>query len=170
MPLSTFYFSWFGTISLVLTDRHFSFMDILPASFLDIGALNKLEHACFDQDAWPFLDLLAVLTFSDVVRLKAVEDGQMIGFVAGDPHPSQGFSWIATIGVLPEYQRKGIGRQLLRACEAQLKTPRVRLSVRASNAGAIRLYEQEGYYRANVWQAYYNDGESALIMEKEREI
>ena len=170
MPLSTFYFSWFGTISLVLTDRHFSFMDILPASFLDIGALNKLEHACFDQDAWPFLDLLAVLTFSDVVRLKAVEDGQMIGFVAGDPHPSQGFSWIATIGVLPEYQRKGIGRQLLRACEAQLKTPRVRLSVRASNAGAIRLYEQEGYYRANVWQAYYNDGEAALIMEKEREI
>lgn len=145
-------------------------MDILPASFLDLGALNKLERACFDKDAWPFLDLLAVLTYSDVTRLKAVEDVQMVGFIAGDPHPAQGFSWIATLGVLPEYQHKGIGRALLRACEAQLKTPRVRLSVRASNDGAIRLYEQEGYCRADVWQAYYNDGEAALIMEKEREI
>ncbi|MBI1793863.1 MAG: GNAT family N-acetyltransferase [Chloroflexi bacterium] len=168
IPLSIFYIPSFGTINPIWTMKFP--MDILPASFLDLGALNKLERACFDKDAWPFLDLLAVLTYSDVIRLKAVDDGQMIGFVAGDPHPSQGFSWIATIGVLPEYQRKGIGRQLLRACEAQLKTPRVRLSVRASNAGAIRLYEQEGYHRADVWQAYYNDGEAALIMEKEREI
>ena len=145
-------------------------MEIEPASFLDLNALNKLEHACFEKDAWPFLDLVAVLTFPDVIRLKAVEDGKMIGFVAGDPHPSDGFSWIATIGVMPKYRRRGIGRGLLRACESQLKTPRVRLSVRASNDGAIRLYEQEGYARADVWQSYYNDGEAAIVMEKARGI
>ncbi len=146
-------------------------MEITTASFLDIGALNKLEHVCFEKDVWPFLDLIAVLTFPDVIRLKAVDEhGKMIGFVAGDPHPSEGFSWIATIGVLPEYRRHGIGRDLLRACESQLKTPRVRLSVRASNDGAIRLYEQEGYHRVDVWQSYYNDGEAAIVMEKAREI
>ena len=32
------------------------------------------ERACFGKDAWPLLDLIAVLTFVDVVRLKAVED------------------------------------------------------------------------------------------------
>ena len=145
-------------------------MEIVTASLLDLNALSKLEHACFEKDAWPFLDLLAVLTFPDVVRLKAVEDGQMIGFVAGDPHPSEGFSWIATIGVAPENRRHGIGRSLLRACERKLKTPRIRLSVRASNDGAIRLYEQEGYHRIEVWQSYYNDGEAAIVMEKERAI
>jgi len=146
-------------------------MKIITASFLDIGALNKLEHACFEKDAWPFLDLIAVLTFPDVIRLKAVnDDGDMIGFVAGDPRPSEGFSWIATIGVAPEFRRRGIGRDLLRACEAQLKTPRVRLSVRASNDGAIKLYEQEGYQRVDVWQSYYNDGEAAVVMEKTRGI
>ena len=92
----------------------------------------------------------------------------MIGFVAGDPHPSEGFSWIATIGVAPEYRRRGIGRELLRACEAKSTTPRIRLSVRASNDGAIRLYEQEGYQRIEVWQNYYNDGEAAIVMEKQR--
>jgi ribosomal protein S18 acetylase RimI-like enzyme len=143
-------------------------MEIISASLRDLNALRKLERICFEKDAWPLLDLLAVLTFPDVVRLKAMEDGLMVGFVAGDPRPAQGFSWIAIIAVLPDYRHKGIGRALLLACEAQLKTPRVKLSVRASNQAAINLYEQQGYYTADVWNGYYNDGENAIVMEKLR--
>jgi ribosomal-protein-alanine N-acetyltransferase len=141
-------------------------MEIISATIRDLNALRKLERICFEKDAWSLFDLIAVLTFPDVVRLKAVEDDQMVGFVGGDPRPSQGFSWIATIGVLPDYQRKGIGRTLLHACEAQIKTPRLRLSVRASNQAAINLYEQEGYRSMDVWKGYYNDGENAIVMEK----
>ena len=144
-------------------------MEIISATIRDLNSLRKLEQACFEKDSWPLFDLVAVLTFPDVVRLKAMEDGQMIGFVAGDPRPSQGFSWIATIGVLPEYRRQGIARDLLHACEAQLKTPRLRLSVRASNQAAITLYEQEGYHTTDIWKAYYDDGENAIVMEKSRQ-
>ncbi len=143
-------------------------MDILPASFLDLTSLQRLEHACFDEDRWPFLDLMAVLTFPDVVRLKAVMDGRMVGFVAGDLRRSKGFSWIATIAVLPEYQRRGIGRALLATCESKLTTPRVRLCLRADNAAALRLYEREGYQRVDVWRGYYKDRGDALVMEKVR--
>jgi ribosomal-protein-alanine N-acetyltransferase len=143
-------------------------MEIKPATIRDLNALRNLERACFGKDAWHLFDLIAVLTFSDVVRLKAVEDDQMIGFIAGDPRPSQGFSWIATFGVLPAYQRRGIGRSLLHACETQLKTPRLRLSVRSSNQAAITLYEQEGYRTTDIWKAYYDDGENAIVMEKSR--
>ena len=141
-------------------------MEIIPASIRDLNALRKLENICFEKDAWPLFDLIAVLTFPDVVRLKAMDNDQMVGFVAGDPRPSQGFSWIATIAVLPEYRQMGVGRALLRACEAQLKTPRLKLSVRVTNQKAINLYEQEGYRRMDIWKAYYNDGENALVMEK----
>ncbi|MFL7870847.1 MAG: GNAT family N-acetyltransferase [Anaerolineales bacterium] len=141
-------------------------MEIIPATIRDLNALRKLERICFERDSWPLFDLIAVLTFPDVVRLKAVENNRMVGFVAGDPRPSQGFSWIATIAVLPEYRRNGIGRSLLHACEAQLKTPRLRLSVRASNQAAITLYEQEDYRTMDIWKAYYNDGENAIVMEK----
>lgn len=143
-------------------------MDILPATLRDVGPLRGLEQACFDRDAWSLLDLIAVLTFPEVVRLKAVEDGRMIGFVAGDPRPSQGFAWIATIGVHPEYQRRGIGRALLRACEARLTLPRIRLTVRMSNSAAIALYEQEKYRTAEIWKGYYSDGEDGIVMEKDR--
>jgi ribosomal-protein-alanine N-acetyltransferase len=141
-------------------------MEIISANIRDLNALRKLETICFEKDVWPLFDLIAVLTFPDVVRLKAMEDHRMVGFIAGDPRPSQGFSWIATIAVLPEYRRKGIGRSLLHTCEAQLKTPRLKLSVRASNQAAITLYEKEGYRTMDIWKAYYNDGENAIVMEK----
>lgn len=141
-------------------------MKILSASLRDLSALYKLEHTCFDHDAWSLFDLVAVLTFPDVVRFKAVVNEKMAGFVAGDPRPSQGFSWIATIGVMPEFQRRGIARALLRSCESHLKTTRVRLTVRASNQKAIALYEAEGYTTVDVWKNYYNDGENAIMMEK----
>ena len=143
-------------------------MDILSATFFDLGSLQHIERACFDKDAWPLLDLIAVLSFPNVVRLKAVMDGQMVGFVAGDPRDAQGFSWIATIAVLPHLQRQGIGCALLHACESKLTTPRVRLCVRTDNGGAIRLYEQVGYQRVDVWRNYYKDHGDALVMEKAR--
>ena len=141
-------------------------MEITTASLRDQGALRKLEHACFDKDAWPLLDLIAVLTFPEVIRLKAMVDGQMVGFVAGDPRPRDGWAWIATIGVDPGYQRRGIGRALLRACEDKLNVPRVRLTVRLSNTGAIAMYEKEGYATFDIWKTYYNDGEDGMVMEK----
>ena len=143
-------------------------IEIVPATLLDLPSLRYLEKICFSQDAWGLFDLMAVLTFPDVIRLKAVDEGEMIGFIAGDPRPSKGVSWIATVGVLPEYRRKGIGRALLHRCEDQLQTMRVRLSVRISNENAIQLYRQEGYQTINIWEKYYNDDTDAVVMEKSR--
>jgi ribosomal-protein-alanine acetyltransferase len=141
-------------------------MEIQTASLRDLSALRRLEQACFEKDAWPLLDLMAVLTWSEVIRLKAVENGELIGFVAGDPRSSEGATWVATIGVHPRYQRRGIGRMLLRACEQKTKLPRMRLTVRMSNQPAISLYEKEGYHSVDIWKRYYNDGEDGLVMEK----
>ena len=143
-------------------------MDIFPASLRDLGPLRHMEQACFPKDAWPLLDLMAVLTWPEVIRLKAVVAGRMVGFIAGDPRRTEGMGWIATVGVLPEYRRQGIARALLRECEKRLHTARLRLCVRLENTGAIRLYEQEGYRRVGTWTKYYNDGGDALVMEKEQ--
>ena len=142
--------------------------EIIPVTLRDLNALRNLEKLCFPQDAWGILDLVAVLTMPRVIRLQAVDEGKMVGFIAGDPRMSQGFSWIATVGVLPDYRRKGIGRALLHRCEDQLPTARVRLSVRISNENAIQLYRHEGYQTINIWEKYYNDGSDAVVMEKSR--
>ena len=92
----------------------------------------------------------------------------MVGFIAGDIRDHQKVSWIATIGVLPEYRGRGLGSQLLEACEKLLPSTSIKLCVRISNESAIRMYRKFGYNVANTWQRYYQDGEDALVMEKIR--
>jgi ribosomal protein S18 acetylase RimI-like enzyme len=140
--------------------------EIEPASLRDLGALRHIEQVCFPKDAWPLMDLIGVLTFPGVVRLKAVNGKQMVGFIAGDIRRMEGVAWIATVAVLPEYRERGVGSALLKACEAQIPVKRIRLCVRLSNEVAIRLYEKFGYTKVGEWTRYYQDGESALVMEK----
>ncbi len=140
--------------------------NIETATWRDLNALRHLEQVCFPKDAWPIWDLVGVLTVSNVVRLKTVLDGKMVGFIAGDWRRSDNVAWISTVGVLPEYRCQGIGRALIAACEQRLGGRIIRLSVRSSNQQAIRLYESLGYHRLGTWPEYYQGGEDALVMEK----
>jgi ribosomal-protein-alanine N-acetyltransferase len=137
-----------------------------PATWRDLGSLRILERICFPLDVWPLWDMIGVLTFPGVVRLKATREGEMAGFIAADIRRAENSAWIATLGVLPVYRRQGIATALLRACEAELRVPQVRLSVRASNQAALRLYSQFGYKQNGIWSGYYSDGEDALVLEK----
>lgn len=141
---------------------------IVPSTLRDIRAVRALEKVCFGRDAWGYSELLFVYAAIGAVRLKAVEGGRLIGFVCGDPRPADGFAWISTIGVHPDYRRRGIGANLLAECEARLEEPRLRLTVRAGNAPAITLYEQFGYEEVDRWPGYYADGETGIVMEKSR--
>lgn len=139
---------------------------IEPATWRDLNALRHLEQVCFPKDAWPLWDLIGVLTLPNVLRLKAVEKGRMIGFIAADIKPHEQMAWIATIGVLPDFQGRGLGRALLNRCEQHLEPFIIRLNVRTSNQNAIQLYLASGYQKVGVWPDYYSDGEEALVMEK----
>jgi ribosomal-protein-alanine N-acetyltransferase len=128
-----------------------------------------IERACFGRDAWPWIDVLASLALPGAVRLKAQVGDRMIGFALGERWAGRDQGWIASLAVHPEFQRRGIGRRLLQACEQALATPRVRLTVRASNHPALELYRRAGYQPVAVWRRYYADGEDGQVMEKARE-
>ena len=138
------------------------------ASLRDLAALRHVEQVCFPKDAWPLMDLIGVLTFPGVIRLKAMNGKQMVGFIAGDVRRLEGVAWISTVGVLPEFRGRGVGSALMAACEEKITVGRIRLCVRISNDTAIRLYEHLGYLRVGEWSRYYQDGESALVMEKKK--
>jgi ribosomal-protein-alanine N-acetyltransferase len=142
---------------------------IQPAGWRDFRQVLQLERACFEHDAWPWIDILAALTFPDTVPLKAVEAGLVVGFAIGDRRRREGMGWIASIGVHPDWRRRGLARRLLRACEASLGTLHVRLTLRASNTSALLLYQSSGYVDAGRWRNYYRDGEDAIVMEKSLE-
>lgn len=140
---------------------------IQTAVWRDYSALNQLEKACFSaQDHWPFWDLLGALTLPGLVRLKAVANERMIGFIGAERDALRRRGWVTTLAVLPAFQRQGIARALLAQCEVELGMPAVRLSVRASNTSAVSLYQSAGYAMVDQWKKYYVGGETALIFEK----
>jgi N-alpha-acetyltransferase 10/11 len=139
---------------------------IQSANWRDLFQLGALEKVCFEADAWPLLELMGVLTFPGVVRLRALADESMVGFIAGDPRRAENTGWILTLGVLPLWRRKGIAYDLLSTCERQMKMPTVRLTVRRNNQSAINLYEKMAYHQVDIWSRYYRDGEDGLVLEK----
>ena len=140
--------------------------DILPVSLRDLRQVVRVERECFLDDVWPLIDILSVLIFPGIIRLKAEVADQVVGFAAAEVR--SGVGWITTIGVVPPYRRRGIARALLMACEEKLTTPRIRLCVRRSNHGAQFLYQQQEYRQVDIWPRYYRGGEDAIVMEKSR--
>ncbi len=141
--------------------------DIQEASWRDLGGVRRVEQECFGDDAWPLLDILAVLTLPGVVRLKATVGLEIAGFVGGEIKGSEHIGWITTIGVMNAFRRRGIAAALLSASETRLATHKIRLCVRQSNLEAMFLYWKFGYHQVDVWKRYYRGGEDALVMEKE---
>jgi ribosomal protein S18 acetylase RimI-like enzyme len=141
---------------------------IVPSTFRDIRAVRALEKVCFKRDAWGYTELLFLFAAFGAVRLKAVDGERLIGFVSGEPRPAEGCAWISTIGVHPDYRRRGLGARLLTECEAQLEEPRLKLTVRAGNEPALALYDRFGYQEIERWPGYYTDGETGIVMEKLR--
>jgi ribosomal protein S18 acetylase RimI-like enzyme len=139
---------------------------IESATWRDLKDLFQLEKDCFQLDAWPLLDILGALTIPQIIRLKAVDQEIMVGFIAVDLRRSQQTAWIATLAVQPAYRKSGIGSTLLQISEEKVKLPRIRLSVRQSNQPAIQLYQKHGYQQIEVWKKYYKGGDNALVFEK----
>lgn len=143
---------------------------IINATWRDLGPLRQIEQECFGEDAWPLIDLIGVLTIPGIIRLKAVVDGTMVGFAACNRNYPEGACWVATIGVSKAFRKLGVGSAILSECEKRASLPLMRLSVRASNEEAIRLYQKYGYIQYDRWKHYYASGEDAIVMEKKIDI
>ena len=141
---------------------------VSPASLRDLRPVLHLERVCFGVDAWPLLDVMGALLWPGTVRLKASAGGRLIGLAIAEPAWSDGISMIASIGVDPEFHRRGVGAALLSECERLLPGNIIRLTVRADNPPAIRMYERFGYVFFSRILNYYRDGQAGLVMEKNR--
>ncbi len=139
---------------------------IEPATWRDLKDLHQLGKECFQLDAWPLLDVLGVLTIPQVIRLKAVDQEIIVGFIAMDLRRSQQTAWIATLAVMPPIENLVLDLRCYGSARKRLTCPELNLSVRQSNHPAIQLYQKHGYQQIEIWKKYYKGGDNALVFEK----
>jgi ribosomal protein S18 acetylase RimI-like enzyme len=84
------------------------------------------------------------------VRIVAIDSSRVVGWCDITPHHWEGLDHVGELGmgVLREYRRKGIGRNLLQTAldmAQEIGMEKVELDVFASNRAAIELYEEAGF-------------------------
>jgi ribosomal-protein-alanine N-acetyltransferase len=74
---------------------------------------------------------------------------------------------IVSIAVRDQHRGKGVGSMLMRTSQEAMVSKTATesyLEVRVSNSEAIALYQRLGYKVSGRLEAYYKDGEAALVM------
>lgn len=129
--------------------------------------LAELEQLCFSQP-WSREGLAAELNEPTACFLVAEQGGQVAGYAG--MHCVLDEAYIANVAVHPNFRRRGIATVLLaelEVCAKQRGAEFVSLEVRASNAGAIALYESCGYETVGVRRGMYEQPkEDGLILTK----
>ena len=142
-------------------------ISIVPFAAEHVSAIAEIERACF-SDPWTEDGLREELDNSCARFLTAVdENGAVAGYIGCHTVLDEGY--MANVAVAPAFRRRGIGRRLVQELLAQsADLAFVTLEVRASNAGAIALYETMGF--SNVGRRpnyYFHPKEDALILRKD---
>ena len=141
---------------------------VRPMTARDIDAVMAIELSVY---AFPwtqriFEDCLRVGYRCYVGEVDSVFAGYSIMSVgAGEAH-------ILNLCVAKEFQRRGLGRELLEGLLDEARSLHVNdvfLEVRPSNLSALVLYEQLGFNQVGVRKDYYPAGdgrEDAIILAK----
>jgi ribosomal-protein-alanine N-acetyltransferase len=146
-----------------------SAITVRPARLEDLGALENIETAVFDCDRLTRRGLRYHIRSQTTQLLVLVAGGHVIGYSLVGFRKSSTRARLYSLAVDPKVHGRGFGRALLGAAERAARARGVCticLEVRVTNARALTLYEKSGYRRfAMVWD-YYEDGASALRLEK----
>ena len=134
-------------------------MSLRDATVGDLPALLELENACYPpHQAYTREEYRYALVRGKAVNLVLDEQGAAIGFVGAFHHKGQRVGHVYTVNVHPKERGRGLGRELLTACEGRLRALRMArcvLEVNVENVEAIRLYERCGYERTTLLENYY---------------
>ena len=144
-------------------------MTLRAMRWWDVEPVIELERELFAHDPWSTEQMWGELAHMPATRWYAVheDDAGIDGYVGLFAVPPQGD--VATIGVAPRSQGRGLGRLLLEALTdeaARRGCTQLFLEVRVDNEPAISLYQSAGFERQGRRRDYYGAGLDALVLRK----
>jgi ribosomal-protein-alanine N-acetyltransferase len=140
-------------------------LSIRPIETRDLTITMEIQSACPEIAQWTTRNYARVVQ-GDMAGWVAEEKGEVAGFIMARRLASD--LEILNFAVRPEWRNRGIGAALLRqALEwgATFHGEKAFLEVRASNLGALRFYEHNGFEMTGRRARYYlSPIEDALVL------
>lgn len=132
----------------------------------DKAKLLELEHKIFSTDrfdAWDGYTVFFVVlgeNIAEPVGSIAFVPNLTIGKSWDEDAKSPGTLWLVSIGILPEFQGRGIGTDVMRWATSwfrELGFHRLTSNFRVSNLNSRSLHKKCGFQFAEVVPNYYHD-------------
>ncbi|MEP7338077.1 MAG: N-acetyltransferase [Acidobacteriota bacterium] len=144
-----------------------------PVALSDLNELYQLDMRCFlDGEAYERETFRFLLNNPKAIARQIRSDyDEMAAFGIGVIEEN-GIGHLTTVGVAPEYRRRGLARLILHEIErsfAARSVTTIRLEVRVNNLAAQQLYEQVGYVIIQRMGRYYSNGDDSYLMVKSLE-
>ena len=125
--------------------------------------LAMMHRACFPQDPWDAAALERILAMAGGFGYLASDDNNPTGFILARDLGDE--AEILSLGVLPQWRRRGVGQALLTAVSAEAGRRGLGalvLEVAVDNTPARRLYEACGFAPAGRRPRYYRRPDAAV--------
>ena len=136
-----------------------------------IQAVAAIETIIQPQDSWSYKTLNDLLEQDNIDLLVVYQSDKVVSYCLYQVVFEQ--AEILRIGTHPDYQRQGIASQLFATLNNELinnKIESLLLEVRADNAPALALYEQQAFAvihtRKNYYQLPHQPSVDALILQR----
>lgn len=143
-------------------------MEIKKPSSADVKKLYELELKAFEIESYPtFFFRQAIELFPNTFYIAEKNDN-VVGYCLGSiviGHNDKG--WILSLAVDENFQRKGIGTELLLKVIGELKNLRCKdvfLTVFPQNIGAKKTFERCGFRKVSTDDNYFGEGNPREIM------
>lgn len=145
-----------------------------PLALSDLNELWQLDLRCFvDGEAYERETFRYLLSNPNTIARQIRSEYDEMSAFAIAVVESDGVGHITTIGVAPEYRRRGLARLILLEVERSFLArgvTTVRLEVRVGNIAAHHLYEQIGYVIIQRMSKYYSNGDDGYLMVKSLDV
>ena len=143
-------------------------IEIVKMNESHVSAVAELEKQNFSEP-WPDIAVRSELTNKLALWLVALDGDTVVGYVGSQTVLQE--ADMMNIAVADSHRRRGIARMLVEELIRQLDAYQLTLEVRASNTGAIALYDSLGFTQVGLRKNYYHKPkEDALILRKEWKI
>jgi ribosomal-protein-alanine N-acetyltransferase len=117
--------------------------------------------------SWTEEDFIRCLRQRNCIGMVAEYDERVVGFMIYELHKNR--LHILNFAVCPDFQRRGVGRAMVRKLVGKLspqRRNRILLEIRETNLGAQLFFRDEGFRAISVLRDFYDDTtEDAYLMQ-----
>lgn len=144
-------------------------MHYRKAKIEDIKCLVEIENLSFNYDQLNDRKFRHFIQKGHSDLIVQIQGKQITAYGLLLYRQGSSLARLYSIAVHKDFYGQGLGEKLMRELEFFVQKHNrsvIRLEVKVSNNNAIKLYKKIGYVQFSIKQAYYDNNEDALCLQK----